>query len=320
MEAIDEFANENIVRSVAFSAIEKIMRGQYQELLPISSQALRQRAQFLGSEDWYQWQKDRSCKVLERLASDPDGLTEDVYQNTVYYKRLDATTLHAVIEFAEEEAWHYIVILLLGEGSSDMSDVKYHNIKEMSDEEWLDVFENWSRSLEEAERVFLSKVTRPKRVFSNGENEENGSTDHGYWGKWSSDEEEEEEKVTQAPEEDTYYSKWSQEITQQEIEEEYDQSYNPLFTVPSVPNLMDVHTAALSELTQMLKSSIPPGSHEKFPGAYPESGARTPHIKYSQDAGRQLFMKSLSALLGAGKLLGYENKEMMAMVGEMMNN
>lgn len=155
--------------------------------------------------------------------------------------------------------------------------------------------------------------------------------------------------------------------------EEYDQSYNPLFTVPSVPNLMDAHTAALSELTNILQSSLPQQQQQQlrsrpfvqpmtqinplpkavsrlragmeevtieentqqkrelFPGAYPESGNQTParvpttttteeHCASldlpDKEAGRGLFMKSLGALIGAAKLLGYEGKDIVEMVQE----
>lgn len=161
------------------------------------------------------------------------------------------------------------------------------------------------------------------------------------------------------------------ERNQEEIDEEYDQSYNPLFTVPSVPNLMDAHTAALSELTQMLQTSLPQhrnnnanrpfvqpmtqinplpkavsrlrsgiedvsigeeedasgayDTNNKFPGAYPESGTQSPARKLSntqvvnKEAGRGLFMKSLSALIGAARLLGYEGKDILEMVEEIVN-
>lgn len=164
MEAIDEFANENIVRSIAFTALEKISTGQYQELLPIASQSLRQRARFL-QENWYQWQKDTSLRVIEELVSLPD-FTDHLYQRPVYYNRMDADTLYAIVEFTERDTQHFVVILLLEEGNSDISDIKYHNTKEMTEQEWLDVFENWSRSLEEAERIYLTKVARPKKVLA----------------------------------------------------------------------------------------------------------------------------------------------------------
>lgn len=161
-----------------------------------------------------------------------------------------------------------------------------------------------------------------------------------------------------------------QQEQQEEWDEEYDQSYNPLFTVPSVPNLMDAHTAALSELTHMLQNTLPQqrtanrpfvvppmtqinplpkavsrlktnmedlnissekeptegnssNSKKVLPGAYPESGNQTPNIvidSKSKEAGRGLFMKSLSALIGAARLLGYEGKDILEMVQEIVNN
>lgn len=173
-------------------------------------------------------------------------------------------------------------------------------------------------------------------------------------------------------------------LQQEEYDEEYDQSYNPLFTVPSVPNLMDAHSAALSELTHMLQNSLPgqpphavrasnkfvqpmtqinplpkavsrlrssmeemsleeqPEQQQQqknsFPGAYPESGTQSPARKAStsaaatneeaatatvtaehKEAGRGLFMKSLSALIGAARLLGYEGKDILEMVQEIVN-
>jgi hypothetical protein len=150
-----------------------------------------------------------------------------------------------------------------------------------------------------------------------------------------------------------------QQEQQEEWDEEYDQSYNPLFTVPSVPNLMDAHTAALSELTHMLQNTLPQqrtanrpfvvqpmtqinplpkavsrlksnmedlsvsSEEPKVPGAYPESGTQTPGIvidSKSKEVGRGLFMKSLSALIGAARLLGYEGKDILEMVQEIVNN
>ncbi|RCH87339.1 hypothetical protein CU097_008225 [Rhizopus azygosporus] len=388
MEAIDDYANENIVRSIAYTALDKIQNHQYHELLPFSSQPLRQRAQFLPNEDWYQWQKDNCAQMIESVWTEKGNIADELYQKQVYYKRMDADTLHAIVEFAERDKSHFVVILILENGSGDMSDAKYHNIKELSDAEWLDIFENWSRTLEEAERIFLTKVTRHKREFTmdTPDSSKGGKeAPEDYWGDWSSDEASSTEdtgsnfnpqKADQEETEDSedeYYTRWSKDpgtltpgpdeqkksrilstINQQEIDEEYDQSYNPLFTVPSVPNLMDAHTAALSELTQILQTSIPQprGSTstrptvinplpkaamtrlapqmeslqvtERFPGAYPESGMQTPgdrieQTQYYKEAGRQLFMKSLSALIHAAKLLGYEGKDILEMVQEIVN-
>lgn len=237
-----------------------------------------------------------------------------------------------------------------------------------------------------------------------------------YWGDWSSDEGSSREPKEQArphplrgdlkdseDSEDEYYTRWSKDPgtltpgldeeraggrilqpasalrhdrNQDELDEEYDQSYNPLFTVPSVPNLMDAHTAALSELTHMLQNTLPgsqqsmrsnrvqqqqsinplpkavsrlrsnplnhaqqPGGSSNYintmeepvqeknmiPGAYPESGTQSPVPKLAtteeeQAMGKGLFMKSLSALIGAARLLGYEGKDILEMVQEIVNH
>lgn len=201
-----------------------------------------------------------------------------------------------------------------------------------------------------------------------------------YWGDWSSDDgtsSTREQKEPNGPHplrddllkesedsDEEYYSRWSkdpgtltpgQQEEQDEMAEEYDQSYNPLFTVPSVPNLMDAHTAALTELTSMLQNSLP-GPHQAtkrvtqtnalpkavsrlrthtedghkklIPGAYPESGTQSPQspqtkftsLEENKEAGRGLFMKSLSALIGAARLLGYEGKDILDMVQEIVNH
>ena len=170
MEAIDDYANENIARSLAYTVLDQRQHCHYAKLLPISSQLLRQRVQILGppstedSEEWdrlIQWQEDH-CPDMIKALSDLDR----IYQAPVYYRRLDIDTLHAMIEFAEKDAHHYVVILTLEEeGEGELSDLKYYNTKELTDEEWRDVFENWSRTIEDAERIFLTKVTR-KRVFT----------------------------------------------------------------------------------------------------------------------------------------------------------
>lgn len=458
MEAIDDYANENIVRSVAYTALDHRQQHHYLALLPISSQLLRQRVRLLGPgennpEEWdkvVQWQEDNCPSMIESLWSNKGSVADELYQKPVYYKRMDADTLHAIIEFAEKDSHHFAVILLLEDGLGDISDIKYNNTKELTEEEWLDIFTNWSRTIEDAERVFLTKVTRNKKVFTAGtpdvrfiwvfipslfikklniqSTKENKEAPEDYWGDWSSDEDSCRSQKSGNPRrphplsadlkdsddsEDEYYTRWSkdpgtltpgpgdeeeqatqsgtngrilqplsalnEERNQEELDEEYDQSYNPLFTVPSVPNLMDAHTAALSELTQMLQTSLPQqrnnanrpfvqpmtqinplpkavsrlrsgiedvsigdeeeeqqqqqddtnsnnNSNGKFPGAYPESGTQSPACKLpntqqevNKEAGRGLFMKSLSALIGAARLLGYEGKDILEMVEEIVN-
>ncbi|KAI8993130.1 hypothetical protein BDB01DRAFT_902710 [Pilobolus umbonatus] len=417
MEAIDEYANENIARSIAYTALEHRQQHDYLGLIPVSSKLLRQRLHYLGynnentPKQWdkvVQWQEDNCPAMIESLWASGGSVADEFYQRPVYYKRVDAETLEAIIEFAEKNTQHYAVILVLEEGSGDISDIKYHNTKEYTEKEWLDIFENWSRALEDAERIYLTKVTRHRSKFQTGSHEGGRSKEvlDDYWGEWSSDEGSSRDSRSggQRPHplrddlkesddsEDDYYSRWSknpgtltpgldemqpksgrvlqplsalrqEDITlQQEMDEEYDQSYNPLFTVPSVPNLIDAHTAALSELTQMLQTSLPQqprsqvpsqinplpkavsrlrsnmedlninseesssDSKKILPGAYPESGTHTPlkdnpidlnNVK--KEEGRGLFMKSLEALIGAARLMGYEGKDILEMVRDIVN-
>jgi len=176
MEAIDDYANENIVRSVAYTALDHRQQHHYLGLLPISSQLLRQRVRLLGPnennpEEWdkvVQWQDDNCPSMIESLWSNQGSVADELYQKPVYYKRMDADTLHAIIEFAEKDSHHFVVILLLEDGVGDISDIKYYNTKELTEEEWLDIFTNWSRTIEDAERIFLTKVTRNKKTFTAG--------------------------------------------------------------------------------------------------------------------------------------------------------
>ncbi|KAI9485454.1 MAG: hypothetical protein EXX96DRAFT_645401 [Benjaminiella poitrasii] len=418
MEAIDDYANDNIVRSVAYNALDKRHQHQYLALLPLASHLLRQRVRLLldttttNSQDpseWnkvIQWQSDDCPQQIESLFAD-SASADTIYQAPVYYKRKDVETLEAVLEFAP----HFIVVLILEDGGGDISDIKYHNTKQVTDNEWLDIFESWSRTLEDAERIFLTRVTKQsKKMFTMTDtpdsSRDNKEAPEDYWGDWSSDEGSlQTKKSAQATttqtikesddSEDDYYTRWSKDpgtmtpeqrpkrvlksldaldrstsqlTINQELEEEYDQSYNPLFTVPSVPNLMDAHTAALSELTHMLQTSLPQphgtgplsmtqinplpkavsrlkaqqqqqqqqqeqhqqqqqqNENQKFPGAYPESGTQTPMIVQQQqdmaplkEAGRGLFMKSLSALIAAARLLGYDGQDILNMVQEIVN-
>lgn len=174
MEAIDDYANENIVRSLAYTALEERQSHHYVGLLPIASPLLRHRIQILepsNPSSWdnaVQWQSDDCPAMIESLWSSGGSVADEIYQKPVYYQRIDADTLHAVVEFATKDKYHYIVILSLEEGSGEMSDLKYYNTKRLTEEEWHDLFENWSRTIEDAERVFLTKVTRHKRVFTAG--------------------------------------------------------------------------------------------------------------------------------------------------------
>ncbi|CAO3586980.1 unnamed protein product [Absidia cylindrospora] len=362
MEAIDDYANEHLARSLAYTVLELRQQHHFLALIPMASQALKQRIRYLqpatqsDAEEWnkiIQWQTDDCPEQIEHLwQHEPikpattveeqhqqhSTLHDDVYQNPVYYKRFDTDTLHVVIPFNQKDDQIFLVILVLEQEQQEQDDtgtsmdndtteepeLKYQNTKQVSLQEWQDIQSTWSSSLEDAERLFLVKVTKNakhsrKESKSKQVDQTNKDAPDDYWGDWSSDDEssgdgkgthKEQEGVDadddddeQLDSEDDYYARWSENpgtltpgidedgnpivdddsislsqdnprrpssstLTQQqqryhktdiqqEFDEEYDQSYNPLFTVPSVPNLVDAHTSALQELTQMLQTSLP---------------------------------------------------------------
>jgi hypothetical protein len=172
-------------------------------------------------------------------------------------------------------------------------------------------------------------------------------------------------------------------MEQQEIQEEYDNSHNPLFTVPSVPNLMDIHTSALQELTTILNNTIQHNEHDKFRtvnmnplpkvmyyrqqenceyDGYEEASSRPESIKYSdklpggwpesrqeednasnyeavsgdqqsmsrdpevsgtsgdvKDTAKSFLMKSLSALVGVARMLGFTGRQISDMVDQIVH-
>ncbi|KAI8337303.1 hypothetical protein BC941DRAFT_427282 [Chlamydoabsidia padenii] len=407
MEAIDDYANEHLARSLAYTVLELRQQHHFTALIPMASQALKQRIRYLqpksqtDADEWnaiIQWQTDKCPEQIEHLwqqhTKPTTMLQDDVYQNPVYYKRFDTDTLHVVIPFNQQEDQVFLVILVLEQSEEDEEttateepELKYQNTKQVSLEEWQDIQSTWSSSLEEAERLFLVKVTKNakhKRKESKSKQAEQKDAPDDYWGDWSSDEEEgntnqgtpandnDDNDEDQVDSEDDYYARWSENpgtLTpgpeepsimheQQELEEEYDQSYNPLFTVPSVPNLVDTHTLALQELTQMLQASLP-ASHTSIPsiaidplpkavqhpleweddqdqdqyvpGAYPLSrGTKTPDVtnhvtctdpqKQQQQyhAGKLVLEKSMRALIGAAKLLGLNADDIRSMVKDIL--
>ncbi|KAI8146722.1 hypothetical protein BJV82DRAFT_643293 [Fennellomyces sp. T-0311] len=402
MEAIDEFRGENIARSLAYTVLEYRQQHKFSSLAEIGSNLLCQRLRFLGPnnsnedpDEWnhvVQWQQDDCPQVIEKLWSGNDQ--DKLYQNPVYYKRLDAETLHCMVEFAYQHKTHYAVVMALEDGNGDISELKYQNTKSFGELEWQVIKRTWPDSLEQAEREFVSKIAHPPQVALSSPSPE--VTPDGYWGDWSSDEEEDRpmqikpringDRKPHSDREDSdddYYARWSQnpgtltpgigeepvekpivqngvgarmlqpytafqdldpqykEIEKLEIQEEYDNSFNPLFTVPSVPDLMDAHQTALAELTQMLHDSLPggqkkaPGPSKKIdpmpkivrsrqgsshhvPGAFPDrdtTGARTTtsnkRESYGHEAGRMLLEKSLRALVNVSKMLGFKTDELL---------
>ncbi|KAI8096290.1 uncharacterized protein BX664DRAFT_346361 [Halteromyces radiatus] len=458
MEAIDDYANEHLARSLAYTILELRQQHHFMALIPMASQALKQRIRYLqpksqsDAEEWnkiIQWQTDSCPEQIEHLwehehKQQQKILHDDIYQNPVYYKRFDADTLHVVIPFTQQDDQIFLVILVLEQESSDEKDgetseepeLKYQNTKQISLQEWQDIENTWSISLEEAERLFLVKVTKnaakhPRK--ENKTNETNKDAPDDYWGDWSSDEDDKQttmmngdrhnDEKESMDSEDDYYTRWSKhpgtltpgiddddqvydddddddddiaptrrlsmtfqeqqnhyQKAQEEWEEEYDQSYNPLFTVPSVPNLVDTHTAALQELTSMLQTSLPANRSQHFthppftmscidplpkamqhrvewnqeeeqeqeeqypkekdhyvPGAYPISRespsppmmapssskidtttTTTTWDEQKRHAGKLLLRKSMSALIGAAKLLGLTSGDIGDMVKDIL--
>ncbi|KAJ2958186.1 hypothetical protein NQZ79_g6200 [Umbelopsis isabellina] len=343
MEAIDDLANENIVRSVAFTALQFRQQRNVEGLLPVSTQVLQQRVRYLGDQsestdedkDYIlQWQKDDCPRVIDLIWN---GYEEDLYQSKIFYKRSDAETLHAIVEFAAKDDKHYVVVVAKEDGAEDQ-EWKYHNTREINDEEWKKtITTEWSKTIEDAERKFIQDVTKhnedqkklrkEKKLKRKGkkstkgrggpEEHHGGQAPDDYWGDWSSENGSQDESgdsntshASDSDEsDDGYYNNWSQHpessgsvpeddliaedtppdhgkhlgiptfvvdsdshrqvvkrssMEQQEIQEEYDTSHNPLFTVPSVPNLMDMHTSALQELTTILNSTIQHTEHDKL--------------------------------------------------------
>ncbi|SAM09319.1 hypothetical protein [Absidia glauca] len=394
MEAIDDYANEHLARSLAYTVLELRQQHHFMALIPMASQALKQRIQYLqpksqtDADEWnaiIQWQTDACPEQIEHLwqhspkptTTTTTTLHDDVYQNPVFYKRFDADTLHVVIPFNQQDDQIYLVILVLEQGDDEEGggeaqeepELKYQNTKQVSLEEWQDIQSTWSDSLEEAERLFLATTDQKEAPDD-------------YWGEWSSDEDaaagtakspgnlkdNDDDDDEQEDSEDDYYARWSENpgtLTpgidddasskkpreeQQEWEEEYDQSYNPLFTVPSVPNLVDAHTSALQELTTMLQTSLPTRSNaitstsivdplpkavqhplvwedeqqqqqeQHVPGAYPPSrGTKTPTKQPQQQPQQQQQQQPVQSATSedqkyhAGKLL--LEKSMRALIG-----
>ncbi|ORX61300.1 hypothetical protein DM01DRAFT_1315985 [Hesseltinella vesiculosa] len=309
MEAIDNYANEHLARSLAYSILELRQQHHFPALVPLASEALKQRILYLhpvshsDPDEWnsiIQWQEDQCPEQIELLWQTShrrhQALGDDVYQNPVYFKRFDADTMHVVIPFQQQDDSVFLVILILEQEQTkaentpqqqeEEPELKYQNTKQIPLQEWQDIESTWSTTLEEAERKYLLNITTKKTGKPHKpEVDEDASAE--YWGEWSSDEDQRNDldknvdsntRGEDSDSDDEYYAHWSEnpdtltpgpETTlepsnyipsslQQELDEEYDQSWNPLYTVPSVPNLMDAHSQALEELTNMLQASLPP--------------------------------------------------------------
>ncbi|CAO3666752.1 unnamed protein product [Rhizopus stolonifer] len=336
-------SQESIVLSVAYNALCKIKNNQFSELFLMASHLSCQRAHFLGTHNWYQWQKDNSTKIIESLKK------IQLDQKPVYYKRMDTDTLQAMVEFAESGTCHYVIILVLEDGSRDVSDIKYHNTMEIMGKEWDQVLDNWSTSFKKAERIFLTQAARCNQAHTADTPDSRvecvKDAPEDYWGNWSSDESvvSQEEEVAiddQGKEdfedsEDEYYAKWSKDpgtltpgpeekegriLSSLDEQDEYLSAYDPL-------NGMDSETAALSQLTQVLQKSLPQQSlsnrgRPMVLNPLPKAMSRlqiidepSPDVtKEDKEANRLLLMKSLHELIEKAKLLGYEEKDILDMI------
>ncbi|KAI8575328.1 hypothetical protein K450DRAFT_262247 [Umbelopsis ramanniana AG] len=450
--AIDGLANENIVRSVAFAALQFRQQRNYDGLVSISTQLLQQRFRFLGTQadsndddkDFVvQWQKDESPKAIDIIWS---GHEEDLYQSKIYYKRSDAETLYAMVEFASQDEKHFVVVVAKEDGAEEQ-EWKYHNTKVIDSTEWTDVIQKeWDTRIEDAERRFLQNLTKHnedlKKKRKEKQHKKNGKSaikrspsredsqgrlaPDDYWGDWSSEnpsqeasgESEVSSDADSEDSEDVYYNNWSNHpveneghseddmgtehvaqgqtremrspslfkqldfnfkadspslMEQEEIQEEYDNSHNPLFTVPSVPNLMDMHTSALQELTSILNTTIQPGegksrainmnplpkvmyqrqmtddadydyesvsrpesikhinqhqlaadqpelssSSSKFPWFSQNGSNAEANGSDTRETAKSFLMKSLSALIGVARMLGFTGQQISEMVDQIV--
>lgn len=174
MEAIDDYANETIIRSLALTALTHRKQQNYSPLLAISSLILQQRLHYLNPSlaatpsAWdtaLQWQPDGSAEALRTLWNDKDDAKDELLQAEVRYRRLDLETLYAMIEFAHGDGGvRYVVVMMLEEGG-EVQEWRYHNTREIGKEEWEgEVAKEWSNTLEEAEKRFVLGVAAKRSL------------------------------------------------------------------------------------------------------------------------------------------------------------
>ncbi|RUS19586.1 hypothetical protein BC937DRAFT_87238 [Endogone sp. FLAS-F59071] len=202
MEAIDDYANETIIRSLALTALTHRKQQNYSPLLAISSYILQQRLHYLNPSlatpsAWdtaLQWQPDGSAEALRTLWNDKDDAKDELLQAEVRYRRLDLETLHAMIEFAHGDGGvRYVVVMMLEEGG-EVQEWKYHNTREIGKDEWEgEVTKEWSNTLEEAEKRFVLGVAAKRNILDGKKTEKPKrisvqAAPDDYWGAWSDDE------------------------------------------------------------------------------------------------------------------------------------
>ncbi|KAI9260799.1 hypothetical protein BY458DRAFT_534771 [Sporodiniella umbellata] len=294
-----------------------------------------QRASTFGTGNWYQWQEDNSEKVLRSLK------TICLHKKPIYYKRIDTDTLQAMIEFEERANYRYYIVLALEDGNKTISNMKYHNIVEICKTECSLMFGDWSRSSNEAEERFLTRINRRNQIPIESESK----APEDYWGDWSSDESTfspqikpiaESQKVENLEDnDDEYYVNWSKNpgtLTPgpEDKKGRILSSLNlPEASPPSyeASNKMDPQMIALSQLTLILQNTIPQQCHSvrSRPVALnilPKAVYRAQHLdqsdtnisKDAKEADRQLLMKSLCEIVEKAKSLGYKGSEILDMV------
>lgn len=185
------------------------------------------------------------------------------------------------------------------------------------------------------------------------EEQDSEDSEEEYYARWSQDpgtltpgpKDEQEETRDQRTLQSYQVFQSLDDTERQEMQEEYDTSFNPLYTVPSVPDLMDMHTSALQELTQMLHESLPPSSstthappkvdplpkvvrsrenddmsqqqQQHVPGAFPTTPPT--HVSSYQEAGRMFLEKSMRALIGVARLVGFKDSDILSTVKQIIN-
>ncbi|RUS29859.1 hypothetical protein BC938DRAFT_480145 [Jimgerdemannia flammicorona] len=214
MEAIDDYANETIIRSLALTALTYRKHNNYPPLLTIASHILQQRLLYLNPSPtaspsaWdaaLQWQPDGSAEAIRTLWNEENEGQDELLQADLRYRRLDIETMHAMVEFAHgADGVRYVVVMLLEEGG-EVQEWRYHNTREVGREEWEgEVAREWRMTMEEAERRFVlgvaakrssangtangKKAEKAKRISNNGNSIPNQPAPEGYWGAWSDDE------------------------------------------------------------------------------------------------------------------------------------
>lgn len=130
------------VLDIVYQILEKRRQKDYEGLMNMSCHLVRARIQ----KNQVQWQEDSCEFMLDRHI--------DMNNKTVYYKRLDPATLHAVIEFASTNTRHYIIVLVW-----ESNTFKYYNTKEITESDWQQIVSSWSDSRQLAESLFATRIT-----------------------------------------------------------------------------------------------------------------------------------------------------------------